>query len=197
MEKKSKKKKRKQRTRSLDTLAKPRCSSDLLSQVCVLECVSMHLHVCFSGLELVCWRVVFIILERYESYFYWWASLKLRNADIVFFLALTGAKKASPTWLPLIGSLNLHQVSQTICPKMTICFSRCFVFLSFLLWYMWSLLLYHPNTTRNDRSLLSSRTSDVESIGALSTTETTSTSISRQSRYACSATATCTLVSFQ
>lgn len=35
--------------------------------------------------------------------------------------------------------------------------------------------------TRSDRSLLSSRTSDVESIGALSTSETTSTSISRQS----------------
>uniref|UniRef100_A0A3P8T5U8 Metal response element binding transcription factor 2 n=1 Tax=Amphiprion percula TaxID=161767 RepID=A0A3P8T5U8_AMPPE len=36
-------------------------------------------------------------------------------------------------------------------------------------------------STRSDRSLLSSRTSDVESIGALSTSETTSTSISRQS----------------
>ncbi|KAG7524695.1 metal-response element-binding transcription factor 2 isoform X1 [Solea senegalensis] len=35
--------------------------------------------------------------------------------------------------------------------------------------------------TRSDRSALSSRTSDVESIGALSTSETTSTSISRQS----------------
>ncbi|XP_017286248.1 metal-response element-binding transcription factor 2 [Kryptolebias marmoratus] len=35
--------------------------------------------------------------------------------------------------------------------------------------------------TRSDRSLLSFRTSDVESIGALSTSETTSTSISRQS----------------
>uniref|UniRef100_A0A8D3CAH7 Metal response element binding transcription factor 2 n=1 Tax=Scophthalmus maximus TaxID=52904 RepID=A0A8D3CAH7_SCOMX len=34
---------------------------------------------------------------------------------------------------------------------------------------------------RSDRSVLSSRTSDVESIGALSTSETTSTSISRQS----------------
>nr|XP_057924673.1 metal-response element-binding transcription factor 2-like [Doryrhamphus excisus] len=36
-------------------------------------------------------------------------------------------------------------------------------------------------SVKNDRSLLSSRTSDVESIGALSTTETTSTSLSRQS----------------
>uniref|UniRef100_A0A665UH09 PHD-type domain-containing protein n=1 Tax=Echeneis naucrates TaxID=173247 RepID=A0A665UH09_ECHNA len=35
----------------------------------------------------------------------------------------------------------------------------------------------------NERSLLPSQTSDVESIGALSTSETTSTSISRQSRY--------------
>ncbi|KAM7400954.1 hypothetical protein PAMA_005243 [Pampus argenteus] len=37
--------------------------------------------------------------------------------------------------------------------------------------------------TRNDRSILWSRTSDVESLGALSTTETTSTSFSRQSSF--------------
>ncbi|XP_028284362.1 metal-response element-binding transcription factor 2 [Parambassis ranga] len=40
---------------------------------------------------------------------------------------------------------------------------------------------FTSNNTRSDRSLLSSRTSDAESIGALSTSETTSTSISRQS----------------
>uniref|UniRef100_A0A3Q3IF43 PHD-type domain-containing protein n=1 Tax=Monopterus albus TaxID=43700 RepID=A0A3Q3IF43_MONAL len=39
----------------------------------------------------------------------------------------------------------------------------------------------HPSNTRNDRTLLSSLTSDLESIGGLSTSETTSTSISRQS----------------
>uniref|UniRef100_A0A4W6FCE1 Metal response element binding transcription factor 2 n=1 Tax=Lates calcarifer TaxID=8187 RepID=A0A4W6FCE1_LATCA len=39
----------------------------------------------------------------------------------------------------------------------------------------------HLTSIKSDRSLLSSRTSDVESIGALSTSETTSTSISRQS----------------
>uniref|UniRef100_A0A3B4XWR4 Metal response element binding transcription factor 2 n=1 Tax=Seriola lalandi dorsalis TaxID=1841481 RepID=A0A3B4XWR4_SERLL len=44
-----------------------------------------------------------------------------------------------------------------------------------------SLSFYCRHTTRSDRSLLSSQTSDVESIGALSTSETTSTSISRQS----------------
>ncbi|XP_071756085.2 metal-response element-binding transcription factor 2 isoform X2 [Centroberyx gerrardi] len=44
-----------------------------------------------------------------------------------------------------------------------------------------SLDLLTSNNSRSDRSLPSSRTSDVESIGALSTTETTSTSISRQS----------------
>ncbi|GLD51195.1 metal-response element-binding transcription factor 2 isoform X1, partial [Lates japonicus] len=41
--------------------------------------------------------------------------------------------------------------------------------------------LDHLTSIKSDRSLLSSRTSDVESIGALSTSETTSTSISRQS----------------
>ncbi|XP_056149213.1 metal-response element-binding transcription factor 2 [Lampris incognitus] len=44
-----------------------------------------------------------------------------------------------------------------------------------------SLDLLTSNNSKCDRSLPSSRTSDVESIGALSTTETTSTSISRQS----------------
>lgn len=41
--------------------------------------------------------------------------------------------------------------------------------------------LDHLTSIKSERSLLSCRTSDVESIGALSTTETTSTSISRQS----------------
>ncbi|XP_049454999.1 metal-response element-binding transcription factor 2 isoform X1 [Epinephelus fuscoguttatus] len=41
--------------------------------------------------------------------------------------------------------------------------------------------LDHLTSIKSERSQLSSRTSDVESIGALSTTETTSTSISRQS----------------
>ncbi|KAM9719366.1 metal-response element-binding transcription factor 2 [Menidia menidia] len=42
-------------------------------------------------------------------------------------------------------------------------------------------MLDHLTSIKSDRSLLSSQTSDVESIGALSTSETTSTSISRQS----------------
>ncbi|XP_030607992.1 metal-response element-binding transcription factor 2 isoform X2 [Archocentrus centrarchus] len=41
--------------------------------------------------------------------------------------------------------------------------------------------LDHFTSVKSDRSLLSSKTSDVESIGALSASETTSTSISRQS----------------
>ncbi|XP_005939474.1 metal-response element-binding transcription factor 2 [Haplochromis burtoni] len=41
--------------------------------------------------------------------------------------------------------------------------------------------LDHFTSVKSDRSLLSLKTSDVESIGALSTSETTSTSISRQS----------------
>ncbi|XP_008332272.1 metal-response element-binding transcription factor 2 isoform X2 [Cynoglossus semilaevis] len=41
--------------------------------------------------------------------------------------------------------------------------------------------LDHFTSLKSDRSVLSSRTSDVESIGGLSTSETTSTSISRQS----------------
>ncbi|XP_068995670.1 metal-response element-binding transcription factor 2 [Embiotoca jacksoni] len=41
--------------------------------------------------------------------------------------------------------------------------------------------LDHLTSIKSDRSLLSSRTSDVESIGTLSTSETTSTSLSRQS----------------
>lgn len=50
--------------------------------------------------------------------------------------------------------------------------------------------LDHLTSIKTERSLPSSRTSDVESIGALSTTETTSTSISRQSSCSSSKTRT-------
>lgn len=60
-EKKTKKKKRKQGARSLEALAKPRRSSELLSQVCV--CVCARIYICvyvFSG-----WKLgEYIVVER-------------------------------------------------------------------------------------------------------------------------------------
>ncbi|KAM4552375.1 metal-response element-binding transcription factor 2 isoform 2-T2 [Odontesthes bonariensis] len=55
-------------------------------------------------------------------------------------------------------------------------------------------VLDHLTSIKSERSLFSSRTSDVESIGALSTSETTSTSISRQSSL-CSSSKTLTTAS--
>uniref|UniRef100_A0A3Q3L1C8 Metal response element binding transcription factor 2 n=1 Tax=Mastacembelus armatus TaxID=205130 RepID=A0A3Q3L1C8_9TELE len=68
-------------------------------------------------------------------------------------------------------------------------FAFSFSFFSFFL-YISSFPFSHPYNSRSDRTVLSSRTSDLESVGALSTSETTSTSISRQSSL-CSTSKTC------
>lgn len=104
-----KKKKRKQGSHSLETMAKRQRSSELLSQVCLCICMCVYI----SGCEMGVYVVVLCSPELTQTKFQTLTFVRiLRNWAIIITSSLTGNKKAATTRVPHIGSLDICQVSE-------------------------------------------------------------------------------------